>query len=90
MFGMSKKGQVEKLSGFALTLGVFAIILAVVFVILSNLATNSAIEAGSYAANATRDMQSALFGLVGWMPIIVVAFIGGLVLFLVIKQFGQQ
>lgn len=86
---MTKKGQVGELSGFALTMGTMAVVLIVVFVILANLGTNSAVGTGTYAANATRDVQAALFGLVGWLPIIVVAFVGGIVLMLVVKQFSK-
>lgn len=86
---ITKKGQIADLSGFGLTMGTLAIVLVVVFVILANLSTNSAVGTGTYAANATRDVQSALFGLVGWLPIIVVAFVGGIVLMLVIKQFSK-
>lgn len=86
---ITKKAQVGELSGFALTMGTMAVVLIVVFVILANLGTNSAVGTGTYAANATRDVQSALFGLVGWLPIIVVAFVGGIVLMLVVKQFSK-
>lgn len=89
MFGIKKKGQMADLSGFALTMGTVAIVLVVVFVILANLGTNSAVGTGTYAANATSAVQSALYGLVGWLPIIVVAFVGGIVLMLVIKQFSK-
>jgi hypothetical protein len=44
----------------------------------------------SYGANASRDTSAALFGLVGWLPIIVVAFIGGIVLMLVIKSMTKE
>ena len=85
---MNRKGQLADLSGFGLTMGTFAIILVVVFVILANLGTNSAVGTGTYAANATAGVQSALYGIVGWLPVIVVAFVGGIVLMLVIKKFS--
>lgn len=44
----------------------------------------------SYGANASRDTSAALFGLVGWLPIIVVAFIGGIILMLVIKSMTKE
>lgn len=167
---MNKKGEIEGISGFALTIGSFAVIMIVVFVILGNLGSNSAVVstdskidsndvnlinatstyfadydslgnlatgcsnvnvynetnaanitgsvtisgcyatlkdvnynntdpeinytmtmAGySYAANATRGVEDSLIGLVSWLPIIIVAFIGGIILMLVIKQFSDK
>lgn len=88
MTPMKKKGQVNKLTGFALTVVVFAIVLAVGLAVLSKL--NSSLTAGSAEANATSAMITHLGEVPGWIPVIIVAMVGGIVLFLVIKQFGGR
>lgn len=42
----------------------------------------------SKSYNATAQNISGISSIPGWLPVIIVAFIGGVVLFLVIKQFG--
>lgn len=44
----------------------------------------------SASYNATAENVSALSTIPSWFPIIIVAFIGGIVLFLIIKQFGGK
>jgi len=83
---MQKKAQVNKLTGFALTLVVFAIVLAVGLSVLSKL--NSSLTSGTAERNATTALISYMGEIPGWIPVIIVAMIGGIVLFLVIKQFG--
>lgn len=85
---MNKKGQVNKLSGFALTLVVFTIILAIGLAVLSQL--GSSLTAGSQEANTTTEMIGYMADIPGWIPVVVVAMIGGIVLFLVIRQFGGR
>lgn len=83
---MQKKGQVNKLTGFALTLVIFAVVLAVGFSVLSKL--NANLTVGTAEANATTSIITYMSEIPGWIPVIIVAMIGGIVLFLVIKQFG--
>ena len=83
---MQKKAQVNKLTGFALTLVVFAIVLAVGLAILSKL--SDSLTTGTAEKNATVAIIDAMAEIPGWIPVIIVAMIGGIVLFLVLKQFG--
>jgi hypothetical protein len=82
----NKKGQVSKLTGFALTLVIFTVVLAVGFSVLSKL--NSNLTEGTAERNATTQIITYMGEIPGWIPVIIVAMIGGIVLFLVIKQFG--
>ena len=82
---MKKKAQ-QQLTGFALVLVVFTIVLAVGLSILSKL--NTSLPSGSAERNSTTAMISYIGEVPGWIPVIIVAMIGGIVLFLVIKQFG--
>jgi len=104
---MKNKAQVNKLTGFALTLVVFAVVLAVGLSVLSNLrlqecefevadgnclnSTGGTSYDGEESAsmNATTEMSDALGTVPGWIPVIIVAMVGGIVLFLVIRQFSQ-
>lgn len=83
---MDKKGNVNKLTSFALVLVVFTVVLAIGLTVLSQLNTN--LTAGTAEANATASMITHLGTIPGWIPVIIVAMVGGIVLFLVIKQFG--
>lgn len=85
---MDKKGQVNKLSGFALTMVVFTVIIAVGLSIMATLASN--LDTGSAAQNATNNMITHVSAIVGWIPIIVTALVGSIVLFLVIRNFGGR
>jgi ABC-type uncharacterized transport system permease subunit len=84
----NKKAQVNKLTGFALTLVVFAIVLAVGLAVLSKL--NTSLTSGSAERNATTALIQYMGEIPGWVPVIIVAMIGGIVLFLVIRQFGGK
>lgn len=85
---MTNKGQVNKLTGFALVLVVFTVVLAIGLSVLSKL--NDNLTAGTAEQNATADIIGYMAEIPGWIPVIIVAMVGGIVLFLVIKQFGGR
>lgn len=85
---MNKQANVNKLTGFALVLVVFTVVLAIGLTVLSQL--NANLTSGTAEANATSDMITYLGTIPGWIPVIIVAMVGGIVLFLVIKQFGGR
>ena len=85
---MKKKAQVSQLTGFALTLVVFTIVLAIGFSVLSKL--NSNLTADTAERNATTNMIKYMGEIPGWIPVVIVAMIGGIVLFLVLRQFGGK
>ncbi len=82
-----KRAQVSALTGFALTLVVFTIVLAIGFSVLSKL--NSNLTTDSAEKNATTKMITYMGEIPGWIPVVIVAMIGGIVLYLVLKQFGR-
>ena len=74
------------LTGFALTLTVFIVTLAIGLTITSQLSDN--LDEGSVEKNATDEMIEATAEIPGWIPIIIIAVIGSLVLLLLFKAFG--
>jgi hypothetical protein len=54
-----------------------------VFLIMSNLASNSQVAADPNASAAINDLQTAASDIPGWVPIVVVAFIGAILIGLV-------
>src|SRR3990167_1316303 len=96
MIWMKKKGQVfSQLSGLGVGIATLIIIFAVVFVMLSQ--TRTQIVAAddvpanwttdplvrSTALNATITLTNAAAGVPGWVPLVVIASIGGILISLV-------
>ena len=84
---MGKKGILGNLTGLIIGLGTIAILLAVVFLILSNVASNAAVVADANATLAVAQTTSAAAGIVTWLPLIVLVFIGAMLIMLV-RGFG--
>lgn len=80
---MNKKGVLDNLSALLTTLGGLAVLMAVVFLIVAEVKSNATVAADSNATAAISEVQSALSDIPGWLPIIVVAVIGGVLLALV-------
>jgi|GEM_PF-2988807 len=85
----NKKGQVfDNLAGLAVGIATFAIIIVVAFLIIANVKEQDAeisglgcnSTAGDLACNATITMQSAVQGIPGWVPLIVIVAIGATIL----------
>lgn len=81
---MTKKGQVMQQLG-ALGVGIVAlgITLVVVFLIMAQLGANSQVVADSNATAAVNTLTSAAADIPGWVPIVVITFIGAILLGLV-------
>ena len=89
----NKKGQVMSgINGLMVALAAIVIIVAVTFLILANVITQVATVGGvdptnaatfTTAYNATLTLQQATATIPGWVPLIVIATIGGLILLLV-------
>lgn len=80
---LSKKGQMnvmDQLGGLGIGIAVLAIILIVVFLILSNLGDNSQVSADTNATAAVNQLTSAADDIPGWVPIVVIAVIGVILL----------
>lgn len=81
---MNKKGQIfDGISSLATGIAVLSITLVVVFLILSTTKANSTVAADQNATNALTSLQNAASGIPGWVPIVVVAVVGSLLLGLV-------
>jgi len=81
---MTKKGQIfDQLSGLGVGIAALAITLVVVFLILSQTAANTTVAADSNASAAVDAMQGAADDIPGWVPLIVIAIIGAILLSLV-------
>ena len=80
----AKKGQVfEQLAGLGVGIAALAITLVVVFLIMSQTAANSTVAADANATAALQTLQNATDDIPGWVPLIVVAVIGAILLGLV-------
>lgn len=87
---MNKRGNVmNTLTSFALGLVIFAVVIAVGLVILSKLSTT--LTGYVAAKNAVDTIINSIGEIPGWISIIIIAVIGGSVIFLLFKSFsGKQ
>ena len=80
----SKKGQVfDQLSGLGIGIAVLAITLVVVFLIMSQTAANTTVAADGNATAALDTLQESAADIPGWVPLVVIAVIGAILLGLV-------
>ena len=88
---MNKKGVIDQLQPIIVGLVGVALVLVITFLIIAEVKTQAtAIEgANGYGVNATSTIQGALDDIPGWLPIIIVALIGALLLGIV-KYFRSQ
>lgn len=86
-----KKGQVfDQLSGLGIGIAGLAITLVVVFLILSQTKANSAVSADPNATQAITEMQNAADDIPTWVPLVVIAVIGAILLGLVALFRGRR
>ena len=79
----TKKGVIDQLAPVVISVVALAITLVVVFLILSQMASNTKIAADSNASAAIDEVQGALDDIPGWLPIIIITIIGALLISLV-------
>ena len=79
----TKKGVIDQLAPVVISVVALAITLVVVFLILSQMASNTKIAADSNASAAIDQVQGALDDIPGWLPIIIITIIGALLISLV-------
>ena len=90
-FLKSKKGQVfDQLAGLGIGIATLAITLVVVFLILSSTAANTTVAADANATAALTTLSSAADDIPGWVPLVVIAVIGALLLSLVSLFRGRR
>lgn len=80
---LNKKGVLDQLGGLVQTLGFLAILMAVVFLIVAQIGANTQVVADANATAAVQTTQNAMASIPGWLPIVVVAVIGGILLALI-------
>lgn len=81
---LGKKGQVfEQLSGLGVGIAALAITLVVVFLIMSETEANTTVAADANATAALQELSSAADDIPGWVPLVVIAVIGAILLGLV-------
>ena len=78
-----KKGILNNLSALGIGIAGLAITLVVVFLLLGGMASNTTVSADANASSAVATLQDAADDIPGWVPLIVIAVIGGLLLLLV-------
>jgi len=79
----NKKGVLDNLANLLTTLGFLAILMAVIFLIVAEIAANPTVVADSNATAAVQETQNAMSDIPGWLPIVVITVIGGVLLTLV-------
>ena len=80
----SRKGQVfSQLSGLGVGIAGLAITLVVVFLILSQTAANATVSEDPNASAALVELQNATDDIPSWVPLVVIAVIGAILLGLV-------
>lgn len=79
-----KRGQVfDQLSNLGIGIAALVIIFAVVFLIASNVRGNSAVAADGNATAAVNTLTTAAATIPGWVPLVVIAVIGAILIGLV-------
>ena len=86
---MNKKGVFDQLGALGVGIAALTITLIVVFLILSNLESNTQVTADENATVAVQTLSEAADDIPGWVPLIVVAVIGAALLGL-IAMFQQR
>lgn len=76
-------GVFDALGGMGVGIAALSIVLIVVFLILSTLGANTQVAADSNATAAVNTLSRAADDIPGWVPIVVIAVIGSLLLGLV-------
>lgn len=80
----TKRGQVfDQLGALGVGVAALAITLVVVFLIMSQLAANTTVTADANASAAVSTLQNAADTIPGWVPLVIIAVIGAILLGLV-------
>lgn len=88
---LGKKGQIfEQLSGLGIGIAGLAITLVVVFLILSQTKANSTVAADNNATAAINTVTNAAAQIPNWVPLVVIAVIGALLIGLVTMFRGRK
>ena len=75
-----KHGFIDQLKSVVIGIVILAIIIAVCFVILAQLRANNTVSADANATAAVNTLTQAMSQIPGWMPILILVVVGGLVI----------
>ena len=87
---MNKKGVFDQLGALGIGVATLVITLAVVFLILAQVGANTQVAADGNASAATTTLTTAAATIPGWVPLIILVAIGGLILALVAVFGGRR
>jgi hypothetical protein len=87
---IGKKGVLDQLGALGVGIASLVITLVVVFLILSNVASNTQVAADGNATAAVGTLTDAAADIPGWVPLVVIAVIGALLLSLVRLFSGRR
>lgn len=90
MKNLGKKGVFDQLGALGVGAATLVITLAVVFLILAQVAANTQVAADGNATLSTRTLTTAAATIPGWVPLIILVAIGGLILSLVAIFGGRR
>ena len=80
---INNKGQIDQLVPLVISLVVIGVLLVVSFLIMDEVADNSAVKADGNATAAVNTVVDSMDDLPSWLPIIVIVVIGALLIGLV-------
>ena len=86
---LKKKAAFDLLGGLGIGIATLAIIMIVVFLIMSELASNTTVTNDANASAAIDTLQAAADDIPGWVPIVVMTAIGA-ILILMVRGFGGR
>jgi len=88
---INKKGQVfDALKGLGIGLASMVIVFAVVFLIMANVKSNTQVAADGNATASTNTLIAATADIPDWVPLVVIAVIGSLLIGLVAMFGGRR
>jgi len=80
---LGKRAVLDNLANLLTTLGYLAILMAVIFLIVAEIGANPSVVADGNATLAVDTTTAAMADIPGWLPIVVITVIGGVLLTLV-------
>lgn len=89
LFRNNKRGVFDQLSALGIGIATLVITLAVVFLILAQVGDNTQVAADANATAAVVTLTNAASDIPGWVPLVIIVAIGGLILGLV-AMFGRR
>ena len=87
---LNKKGVFDQLGALGVGVAVLVITLAVVFLIMAQVGANTQVTADGNASAAVTTLTTAAATIPGWVPLVILVAIGGLILGLVAIFGGRR